>query len=98
MNGDVDVFVSQLAKGGYGLNLTRATRMIYHSLPWSLDVYLQSMERNMRLTTTADRLEVIHLVTRNSVDEYVRSKLIERADISSQMTRSMALELLLAGK
>jgi hypothetical protein len=47
-----------------------------------------------RLTTTADRLEIVHLITRNSVDEYVRSKLLERADISQQMTRSQALELL----
>lgn len=94
MSGECNVFVSQLAKGGYGLNLTRATRMIYHSLPWSLDVYLQSQERNMRLTTTADHLEIVHLVTRDSVDEYVRHKLLERADISQQMTKSQALELL----
>jgi SNF2 family DNA or RNA helicase len=89
-----NVIVSQLAKGGYGLNLTRATRMIYHSLPWSLDVYLQSQERNMRLTTTADHLEIIHLTTRDSVDEYVRNKLLQRADLSRQLTKSQALELL----
>lgn len=94
MRGEVNVFVSQLARGGYGLNLTRAERMVYHSLPWSLDVYLQSQERNMRLTTTADRLEIVHLTTRHSVDEYVRSRLLERADVSSQLTRSQALELL----
>lgn len=94
MNGEVNVFVSQLAKGGYGLNLTRATRMIYHSLPWSLDIYLQSQERNMRLTTTAKNLEILHLVTRDSVDEYVRHKLLQRADVSRQLTRSQALELL----
>jgi SNF2 family DNA or RNA helicase len=94
MSGGVNVIVSQLAKGGYGLNLTRATRMIYHSLPWSLDVYLQSQERNVRLTTTAKHLEVVHLTTRDSVDEYVRNKLLNRADLSRQITRSMALELL----
>jgi len=94
MSGRKNVFVSQLARGGYGLNLTRATRMIYHSLPWSLDVYLQSQERNMRLTTTAPSLEVVHLSNRNSVDLYVRARLLERADISSQLTRSKALELL----
>lgn len=94
MSGLTNVLVSQVARGGYGLNLTRATRMIFHSLPWSLDVYLQSQERNMRLTTTADRLEIVHLVTRDSVDEYVRKKLVEHADISSQMTKSQALELL----
>ena len=94
MRGEVNVFVSQIAKGGYGLNLTRATRMIYHALPWSLDLYMQSQERNVRLTTTATHLEIVHLVVRDSVDEYVRAKLLERADMSQQMTRSQALELL----
>ena len=94
MSGKVNVFVSQLARGGFGLNLTRAVRMIYHSLPWSLDVYMQSQERNMRLTTTADRLEIVHLTNRHSVDEYVRGRLLDRADVSSQLSRSAALELL----
>jgi SNF2 family DNA or RNA helicase len=94
MEGHVNVFVSQLAKGGYGLNLTRATRMIYHSQPWDLDAYMQSQERNMRLTTTADRLEIVHLVTRHSVDEYVRQRLVEKAGVSMQLTRSQALEML----
>jgi len=94
MEGRVNIFISQIARGGYGLNLTRAERMIYHSLPWDLDAYLQSQERNMRLTTTAKRLEIVHLVTRNSVDEYVRKRLVEKADLSAKLTRSQALEML----
>jgi hypothetical protein len=94
MNGEVDILVSQLSKGGYGLNLTRATRMIYHSLPWDLDVYSQSQERNMRLTTTADHLEIVHLVVRRSVDEYVRGRLLEKADVSATLSRSQALTIL----
>jgi SNF2 family DNA or RNA helicase len=94
MSGEVNVFVAQLSKGGYGLNLTRATRMIYHSLPWDLDVYSQSQERNMRLTTTATYLEILHLVVRRSVDEYVRERLVEKADISSTISRSQALAIL----
>lgn len=94
MAGEVNVLVVQVAQGGYGLNLTRATRMIYHSLPWSLDVYLQSQERNMRLTTTAKHLEIIHLINRDSVDEYVRHRLVAGAGISGQLTRSQALEML----
>jgi hypothetical protein len=94
MDGEVNVFVSQIAKGGYGLNLTRATRMVYHSLPWSLDVYLQSQERNVRLTTTADYLEIHHLIVRDTTDEYVRDKLINAAGMSRQLTRSQALDML----
>jgi ATP-dependent helicase STH1/SNF2 len=94
MRGDADIYISQLAKGAYGLNLTRAERMIYHSLPWDLDAYLQSQERNMRLTTTAEHLEIEHLVVRGTVDEYVRRKLLAKAGISRQLSRSDALAML----
>lgn len=94
MAGGTPIFISQMAKGGYGLNLTRATRMIYHSLPWDLDVYTQSQERNMRLTTTAASLEVVHMLVRGSVDEYVRNRLLDKADMSKQLSRSQALEML----
>jgi SNF2 family DNA or RNA helicase len=94
MSGRTNVFLSQLARGGYGLNLTRASRMIYHSLPWDLDVYTQSQERNMRLTTQHPFLEVVHLLGRKTVDEYVRDRLVDKATMSSQLSRSQALELL----
>ncbi len=48
----------------------------------------------MRLTTTADHLEIVHLVVKNSVDEYVRNRLLEKADISATLSRSTALKLL----
>jgi hypothetical protein len=94
MSGDVNIIVAQLGKGAYGLNLTRATRMIYHSLPWDLDIYSQSQERNMRLTTTADYLEIVHLIVAGSVDGYVRNRLLEKADISATLSRSQALAIL----
>lgn len=94
LSGKTNVFVAQLAKGGFGLNLTRAVRMIYHSLPWDLDVMLQSQERNMRLDTTAEYLEIVHILTRNSVDGYVRKRLLDKAGISSKLSRSEALAML----
>lgn len=94
-SGRINVFLSQMAKGGYGLNLPRAVRMIYHSLPWDQDIYLQSQERNMRRNTTAEYLEIIHLIARHTVDGYVRGKLLEKAGISSKMTKSAAMEMLL---
>lgn len=94
--GKVRVFLSQLAKGGYGLDLPNAIRMIYHSLPWDLDIYQQSQERNMRRNTKAKYLEIIHLVVRNSADSYVRHKLVGKADMSSKLSKSDALELLRA--
>lgn len=92
--GKTNIFLAQLARGGYGLNLPRAIQMIYHSLPWDLDTYLQSQERNVRLNTTAKYLSIIHMVARDTADEYVRSKLLDKAGISMLMSKSQALELL----
>lgn len=103
VKGEVPVFVSQIAKGGFGLNLTNAERMEYHSLPWDLDAYSQSQERNMRLNTPTPRnkkdgspgfLEVVHNITRGTCEEYVRERLVNKANMSRQFSRSQALEML----
>lgn len=96
-SGKVNIFLAQMAKGGFGLNLQRATRMMYHCLPWDLDVYTQSQERNMRLDTPDPKkgfLEIIHYTVENSCEEYVRDRLIGKANMSRKFSRSQALELL----
>jgi hypothetical protein len=97
MTGKVNIFVAQLAKGGYGFNLTRAVNMEYHTLPWDLDVYMQSQERNRRLTTKTPKQgfqQVTHNIVRGTVEDYVRDKLIGKADMSKRFSRSQALEML----
>jgi SNF2 family DNA or RNA helicase len=88
-----DILVANIAAGGYGLNLDRAERMIFHSLYWGADVMAQALDRNWRMTTEADKY-VIYLVCRGTIDEYVREKLAGRADMSRKLSRSEALELL----
>jgi SNF2 family DNA or RNA helicase len=92
--GQAQVIVMSPASGGYGMNLDRAERMIYHSLPWDLDLYIQSQERNWRLTTTKPK-EIVHLVSRDTIDERVLGKLIAKARISERaMGKSDALAFL----
>lgn len=94
VDGTADILVMSPASGGYGLNLDRARRMIYHSLPWDLDLYIQSQERNWRMTTTEPK-EIIHLIATDTIDERVRDKLLDKARISERsMGRSDALSLL----
>ena len=44
----VSVYLGQVATG-IGITLNSAKYMIYYSLPWSLEHYLQSMDRNYRI-------------------------------------------------
>lgn len=91
--GDTDVLVSQVAAGGYGLNLDRARRLIYLSLPWDLDVYAQSQERNWRWTTTEPKT-IIHILSRQTIDQKVKDRLAGKASMAQKMTRSQALAML----
>jgi SNF2 family DNA or RNA helicase len=91
--GAADVLVAQLASGGYGLNLERADRMIYHSLPWDLEIYLQSQDRNYRMTSTHAKT-IYHVLANKTVDERVRTRLNEKAGTAKALSRSEALEML----
>lgn len=93
LDGEVPVLVSPLGKGAYGLNLDRARRMIYMTLPWDLDIYSQSQERNWRLTTQDSKV-IVHLLARDTIDEYVRRRLLAKTEMALSMTRSQALEML----
>lgn len=93
LSGDAEVLVMNPASGGYGLNLDRATRMIYHSLPFDLDLYIQSQERNWRMTTTQPK-EIVHLIAEETIDIHIRQRLLAKARISERMGRSDALALL----
>jgi SNF2 family DNA or RNA helicase len=93
LDGETDTLVLSLAQGAHGLNLDRATRMIYHSLPWDLDIMLQSQERNFRLTTTEPK-EIVHLVTRGTVDTYVHGTVLRKGRVAQKFTRSSALAAL----
>lgn len=93
LSGEASILVANIAAGGYGLNLDRAERMIYHSMYWGVDAMAQSLDRNYRMDTEKNKY-VIYLVARGTVDEYIREKLALRAGMSQKLTRSEALELL----
>lgn len=93
LRGDVDVLVAQIASGGFGLNLDRAVRSIYHSLSFDAELMAQSLDRNWRWTTEQDK-HVIYLLARGTIDEHVRTRLQEKAGVASTLTRSEALSML----
>lgn len=93
-NGEANIIVGSIAAGGYGLNLTRAVRMIYHSLDFDLEHYQQSQERNWRLTTDDQPRTIIHLINQGTVDEYVREALVRKTLEALMFTKSSALALL----
>jgi SNF2 family DNA or RNA helicase len=93
-HGRGQVLLMQMAKGGFGLNILRAERMVYHSLCWDLETFLQSMERNNRLNTEHERLYVVHLIAAGTIDEKIHARLTDKAKMAGKLSRVDALSLL----
>jgi SNF2 family DNA or RNA helicase len=93
-HGRGQVLLMQMAKGGFGLNVLRAERMVYHSLCWDLETFLQSMERNNRLNTEHERLYVVHLIAAGTIDEKIHARLTDKAKMAGKLSRVDALSLL----
>ena len=82
---DCRVLVGQIGTG-VGFTANAAAYTIYYSLDWSLDKYLQSIDRNYRAGQTR-KVTVYRLIAEGTVD-YMKAKALDRKqDISTLMTQ-----------
>jgi SNF2 family DNA or RNA helicase len=85
--------VAQPRTGGYGLTLTAATLVIYHDNDWSLEVRQQSEDRAHRIGQK-HAVTYIDLIAPNTIDEKIRSALVEKRDLADKVTGDKLLEML----
>lgn len=83
--GELRELVLQPQSGGYGLTLTKADLAIYHDNDWSLEVRLQTEDRNHRI---GQDLPATYwdLLAKNTVDEQQLKALIDKDSVSLQVT------------
>ena len=79
----VRFFVGNPQTAGYGLNLTKATTVIYFNNSFNLEERQQSEDRAHRAGQKASVL-YIDIVARNTVDEYILKSLREKIKISAK--------------
>lgn len=80
--GQLQVGLIHPASAGHGLNLqSGGSTMVWYSLTWSLECYLQTVARLWRQGQTAECVKIIHLVTKGTVDERIL-KALEKKEIS----------------
>lgn len=84
--GGTQFFVSTLAKGAIGLNLPQASAMVYQTRDFDTEGYLQSLERNARLTTTHAALNVVVIEADNTIDQKITQILGDDAHAAAQLT------------
>ena len=80
----VSVYLAQVATG-IGITLNSAKYMIYYSLPWSLEHYLQSMDRNYRIGQKTP-VTVYRILGNHTLDESKALALEQKVDFMGLIT------------
>ena len=70
---------------GIGITLNKGSYMIYYSNSFSLDHRLQSEDRIHRIGQV-NKCTYIDISMRNTIDGYIRTRLLENYDIATQLT------------
>jgi SNF2 family DNA or RNA helicase len=92
--GNLDVMVATARTGGTGITLTRAGTVVFLQRDWALDTGTQPEDRAHRadeLCMTHDRIEVIDVVARGTVEDRVRTRLREKAGMLGEFVRDSRL-------
>jgi SNF2 family DNA or RNA helicase len=81
---DCRAYVGQVSTG-IGVTLNAANYTIYYSLPWSLEHYQQSLDRNYRIGQSR-KVTVYRLLGRYTLDESKATALDQKVDFSKLVT------------
>jgi SNF2 family DNA or RNA helicase len=85
--GKLDVIVCTAGAGGLGITLTRAPTAVLLQRPFGLDKAVQPEDRIHRLGQMADKVEIIDVVAKDTVDERVRELLRVKAGRLSEFVQ-----------
>ena len=67
--GEIPVALIHPASAGHGLNLQQGgSTIVWYSLPWSLELYTQTVDRLFRQGQQAETVSVIHITAKDTID------------------------------
>lgn len=92
--GDADVCLVSLGAGSEGITLTAAQTAVFLQRPWSLGQSLQAEDRIHRIGQEADKVLIIDVVSRGTVDEDVVRALRNKSDMADEVTRDSLVDIL----
>jgi SNF2 family DNA or RNA helicase len=80
-----DILVANQEVGGYGLNLTPCSIVIYYTNNYRVETRVQSEDRVHRPGATADKITIIDMVVDDSVDALIYSMLKKKVNVASSV-------------
>ena len=85
-NGEYPVMLIHPASAGHGLNLQQGGSTIaWFSLPWSLELYTQTVDRLFRQGQKAGTVSVIHIAAKDTIDGRIVRALKDKDDTQSAL-------------
>lgn len=84
----VRVYLAQISTG-VGITLNAATYMIYYALTYSLEAYLQSMDRNYRIGQT-NNVTIYRLLGKQTVEPAITRLLDNKVDVDKVLTQKLS--------
>ena len=77
--GEIPVALIHPASAGHGLNLQQGgSTIVWYSLPWSLELYTQTVDRLFRQGQQAETVSVIHITAKDTIDGRIVKALKEK--------------------
>ena len=84
---ECQVYVGQVSTG-VGITINKANYTIYYNLPWHLEHYLQSLDRNYRIGQER-KVTVYRLIAQNTIDEIKAVALDQKIDFDTLVTSNL---------
>ncbi len=92
--GKIAVGLIHPASAGHGLNLQQGgSIMVWYSLTWSLELYIQTVDRLFRQGQRAETVSVIHIITKGTIDERIMKALTDKDNTQSALIEAVKAEL-----
>jgi SNF2 family DNA or RNA helicase len=92
--GEIPVALIHPAAAGHGLNLQQGgSTIVWFSLPWSLELYEQTVDRLYRQGQKAQTVTVIHITAKDTIDGRIAKALKEKDNTQSALMEAVKAEL-----
>ncbi|MDY6289988.1 MAG: DEAD/DEAH box helicase [Succiniclasticum sp.] len=80
-NGEYPVMLLHPASAGHGLNLQNGgSTIVWFSIPWSLELYTQTVDRLFRQGQKSETVSVIHITAKDTIDGRIVKALKDKDD------------------
>lgn len=92
--GEISVALIHPASAGHGLNLqSGGSTLVWFGITWSLELYQQTVARLYRQGQTSITVTVIHILTKDTVDEKIMKALADKDNAQSALIDAVKAEL-----